>query len=69
MKNISFKLTINYGTIIGTAIVLAGIVHLFISKDATGATAFVTVGVGAILGRTWLQQRCNHADPSGGGDA
>jgi len=56
MKNISLKLTINYGTIIGTIVVVAGILHLFMSRDATGAAAIIGLGLGAVLGRTWLQK-------------
>jgi len=65
MKNpFSVKISIRYGTIIGTIIVLAGIVHLFISQDALGAASVIAIGIGAILGRAWMQQRCNHADPA-----
>lgn len=45
------KITLTYGSLIGTLIVMAGIGHLFFSADGGTSVAMVTVGAGLILGR------------------
>ena len=50
------RITLTYGSIIGTGVVIAGIVYLFLSKDAMGASAIIGVGMAAIVGRSALEK-------------
>jgi hypothetical protein len=50
------RITLTYGSIIGTGVVIAGIAHLFMSHDAMGASAVIGVGMAAIVGRSALEK-------------
>lgn len=50
------RITLTYASIVGTGVVIAGIVHLFLSNDAMGASAILGVGMAAIVGRSALEK-------------
>jgi uncharacterized membrane protein len=60
----AIKITINYGCIIGTVLVLAGIYYLFAKNEAVGAASICTIGSSLILGRSLVDKMPNGA---GGG--
>ena len=50
------RITLTYGSIVGTALCIVGVVHLFTTKDATGALGMATIGSGLIIGRSALEK-------------
>lgn len=52
IADVVIKIVITYGSIIGTLIVIAGIVHLFCAKDGGTSIGIVTVGATLVFGRS-----------------
>jgi hypothetical protein len=57
----AIKLSLTYGSLIGTVLVGAGIFYLFMQNDATGAIGLCTVGSSLILGRSLVDKMPNGA--------
>lgn len=50
------RITVTYGSIVGTILALAGVVYLFIYHDATGAIGMATIGGSMVVGRSALEK-------------
>ena len=50
------RITLTYGSIVGTGVIIAGIVYLFLIKDAIGASAVLGIGGAMVVGRSALEK-------------
>jgi hypothetical protein len=54
--SITMNLTLTYGSIVGTALCIVGVVYLFLNKEVSGALGMVATGSTLILGRSMLEK-------------
>ena len=50
------KITLTYGSIVGTGVIITGLVYLFITRDGASSIGIVTVGAGLVIGRSALEK-------------
>jgi len=50
------KITLTYGSITGTGVIIAGLVYLFLTRDGASSIGIVTVGAGLVIGRSALEK-------------